>query len=203
MILVILLAAGGLLWAMSNVSTPENEADGDEEVGVDASATSNPSSPPENPAGWPFTESYFARAQVVSPATRGGSSPGDFDSEDHQAALFDTLRRARDDLSSMGVTIRYVLSAYRNQVFNRQIGGISGSLHTKGLALDIRPVGGTDRARMQRIARTMAAKGWRCIIYDASWAKKPETFLHLNLGQSAGVWWNMGRKTVKDEEVEL
>lgn len=56
---------------------------------------------------------------------------------------------------------------------------------------------------MQRIARTMATKGWRCIIYDASWAKKPETFLHLNLGQSAGVWWNMGRKTVKDEEVEL
>lgn len=201
--MIVLLGGGVALYALSNWSTPSNEAEGDAEIGVDASATSNPSEPPSNPEGWPFGESYFARSQVVSPSTRGARDIGPFDEPQHQAALFDTLRRGRDDLASMGVAIRYVLSGYRNQVFNRQIGGVSGSLHTKGLAFDFRPTGSTERARLQRIGRAMAAKGWRVIIYDKEWAKKPESFIHLNLGQSAGLWWNINGKTVEDSEVEL
>lgn len=175
-------------------SGEEVESDSDGYVGTSADATPSPE-PATNPSGWPFSNPQLAKNRLVA----GGS----FDDSTHESALFDTVRAFESDLRAAGYDFRYVLSAYRNEAFNRKIGGVRGSRHTKGTAIDFAPTGSRDRARMRSLAKAMADKGWLVIIYDTEWANKPETFIHINKGQAPGVLWNVSGKLKQDGDVEL
>jgi len=101
-----------------------------------------------------------------------------------------TVLKFRDDMQQYGW--RYVLSAYRNPTYNEKIGGMKGSYHTKGKAIDFAPLA-TDREYLWSLARHMMSKGWVVLIYEAGSANGVKgTFVHVNLGQKPKIRWKVG-----------
>lgn len=106
--------------------------------------------------------------------------------------LMKTVLRFEQDMRKWGW--QYILSGYRNKAYNEKIGGIKGSYHTLGMALDFRPIA-DDRGFLLEMGKDLVGKGWRVLIYEAnsiSEGNPQRTFVHVNLGQTAKILWKDG-----------
>jgi uncharacterized protein YcbK (DUF882 family) len=84
---------------------------------------------------------YFTQDEFDSPDLKGSGSEMD-------AELLDKLNATRH---TAGIPF-VITSGYRTKAHNKTVGGVNGSSHTKGLAVDIKCKSGTDRSKIIRAA---------------------------------------------------
>jgi hypothetical protein len=107
---------------------------------------------------------YFDYSEFDSPDAPGSG-------QQHMSA--DLIRRLDKIREAVGFPL-LVSSGYRTPAHNAKVGGVAGSSHTKGLAVDLRAA--TD-AQKRAIAKAAIAQG----IVRIGWGR---TFIHLDIDGS-------------------
>lgn len=95
--------------------------------------------------------------------------------------LVEVLQKIRDHFGK-AVNIN---SAYRNAVYNKKIGGVSNSQHTKGTAADI-TVAGVEPFRVAQYAEFLMPKSGGIGLYG--------DFTHIDVRKSRARWQNYGKE---------
>ena len=97
--------------------------------------------------------------------------------------LVEVLQKIRDHFGKPII----ITSAYRNAAYNRKIGGVSNSQHTKGTAADI---------CISTITPIDIAKYVECIMPNKGGIGLYNNFVHVDVRSNRSRWTNYGREVV-------